>query len=119
MSKTYCFNARDFSVRLPWFYFDGDFSRAKPGNVWSFEVNGLTDLPKGNYDLRFCVGAPGTAPVIRSCIPDLTPVTWIQAAEWDAVLLPELIDDLEKDGNRDDRWSPTGKPVASCEGGWT
>jgi hypothetical protein len=35
---------------------------------------------------------PDTAPVIRSCKPDIERVTWIQAAEWDAVLLLELID---------------------------
>lgn len=55
MSKSYCFNAEDFSVRLPWFYFDSDFSQKKLSKVWSFEVNGLTDLSKGNYDLRFFV----------------------------------------------------------------
>jgi hypothetical protein len=35
---------------------------------------------------------PHRAPVVRSCIPDLKPVTWIQAVEWDAVLLLELVD---------------------------
>jgi hypothetical protein len=49
----YRFLSDDFSVRLPWFYFDKDFSRAKPNRVWSFEVNGLTGLAPGKYDLRF------------------------------------------------------------------
>jgi len=49
----YRFYADDFSVRLSWFYFENDFSCRQPSRVWSFEVNGLTDMRPGNYDLRF------------------------------------------------------------------
>ncbi|MBU0716250.1 MAG: hypothetical protein KJ964_12915 [Verrucomicrobia bacterium] len=51
--KKYRFMADDFSVRLPWFYFDRDFSRQKPSRAWNFEVNGLIDLAPADYDLRF------------------------------------------------------------------
>ena len=47
------FDTSAFSVRLPWFYYDSDFSHKKPGRVWNFEVNGLTDLPVAHYDFRF------------------------------------------------------------------
>lgn len=55
------FDTCDFSVPLPWFYFDDDFSRARPSPAWSFEVNGLTQLRPGNYDLRFFLRDPRCA----------------------------------------------------------
>ncbi len=54
----YRFLADDFAVRLPWFYFSHDFEQARPGKIWNFEVNGLTNLPAGSYDL-LCLAADG------------------------------------------------------------
>lgn len=47
------FKVREFLVKLPWFYSDNDFSVEKKSDLWSFEVNGLTELPCGHYDLHF------------------------------------------------------------------
>ena len=53
------------SIRLPWFYFERDFDRARQGPVWSFEVNGLTQLTAEPYNVRFAVH-PGVRQVAHS-----------------------------------------------------
>ena len=59
------FSAGRSSARLPWLYVEHDFARPRQGSVWSFEVNGLTQLTAGRYDVRFVVH-PGVRQVAHS-----------------------------------------------------
>jgi len=45
---------------------------------------------------RWNVTDPGRAPVVRSARPDIELHSWIAAAEWEAVLLRDLIEHLEE-----------------------
>jgi len=45
---------------------------------------------------RWQTGAPSTAPVVAHARPDAKLATWCQAAEWNASMLAEMIDDLQK-----------------------
>lgn len=49
---------------------------------------------------RWQTDDPARAPVISHARPEAMLATWCQAAEWDAVMLGEMMDDLEEMGGR-------------------
>lgn len=112
---------KDFSARLPWFYYSADFAHAAECGTHNLEINGLPVIP-GYYDVWLHVGENRGDPDIRiggeRCYIDATAEGWLLLP---SMAVPGRMVSFDYTGDSDEPpfdemlIAPEGTPISTAQ----